>query len=120
MRNRRTGFLMAEALTAIILLGMMAALLFYSVHQARRGMRRVADFRAATRLAEATLLALRSGQARLAAGGPSVSIQTMPDSQPQARTVWVRVRAEIDGHPAELIGAVPRSALAGPADGAAR
>jgi type II secretory pathway pseudopilin PulG len=118
-KNHRRGWMMLEAITAVCLLSMMAMLLTVALRQQERGLKQLAEARAASRAAEAALTAMQSGQSRavVESGEAKISVTELPEPSDAAGMEWVRVHADLAGRQAELIGLVPRQAMAMAAGG---
>jgi hypothetical protein len=112
---------MTEVLWAMMLIALMAAALATVTGFQHANLRRLADARTASRLAESVLTALQSRQAPLASVSADArfSFHALPDPVGHPAMVWVEVDASFAGRPATLIGLAPRSAIP-PIPGAGR
>jgi len=106
--------MMLEAVISVCLMSMMAMLLVIALRQQDRGLKELADARAANRAAEAALTAMQSGRGRPAAqsGDAKISVIELAQASDAAGTEWVQVHAEVAGRQADLIGLVPRQPVA--------
>jgi type II secretory pathway pseudopilin PulG len=126
-RESRGGWILLDLITAlIILLALMATLTAALVRQ-QRNERKLADTRAAMRLAEETATALQWGQVPPAPPeGESVEIvPSQPPSQPTPATpatpagqTWVNIRVTHNGRAATLVALTPAKATTRPTGGA--
>ncbi|MEA2711864.1 MAG: hypothetical protein QOF78_4465 [Phycisphaerales bacterium] len=120
MRRRihRSGYLMADALIALAIVLILAGVLATAVARQRRGSERLAESRAAVRLAEETLTAMQSGgQPPKMPEGMNVKIR--PLDPPAALEVpsgcaWVEVQVTLGaGRSSSLSGLVRADAAKG-------
>jgi len=113
-RNRRGGWILLEAITAVMLIGMMAVLLAVALRQRDRGVKALADARAASRAAESALTLMQSGagQPAVLAGEAKITVTELPQAADPPGMEWVSVKAELAGRTAELVGLVPRQMVA--------
>jgi hypothetical protein len=84
---------------------------------------RLAESRAAQRLAESVLLDLQCGRsAQLPQGTaePRVDVQALDGASGVGTSRWVRVEVTYDGRRASLIGLVPTGATTQPEEGGGR
>jgi Tfp pilus assembly protein PilX len=102
--RRRRGFLMLDVVTGLLLLLVTLALLTNVAAHSRVAARRLADDRAAIRLAEATLLA-RNGRSPTTTDD-RVDLMTLDAAAPVDRQ-WASATATINGRHVEIIGLVP-------------
>jgi len=111
--KRRSGFLLADAVVGLALLGIIAGMLAVALNRQQLALRRLADSRAACRLAENTLANLRSGRAapHPAADTDTVRWRRIDLPRPPAGMVWVQVDATVNGRQNSLIGLVPSSSV---------
>ena len=122
---RRAGIMIADAVTGLLIISVLAASMTVALQRHERGSRRVADERAATWAAEAALARMQAGGAPAEAGdGPDEAAGT--NDPPPPRVVvepaeggaamvghaWVRVRAEVNGRQSSLVGLVPADVAA--------
>jgi len=113
-RSRQGGWVLFEAITAVLLIGMMAVLLAVAQRQRDRGLKALADARAASRAAESALTLMQSGAGRPAAqtGEAKITVTELPQAADVPGMEWVSVQAELAGRTAELVGLVPRQVVA--------
>lgn len=105
MRKRR-GFFLEDAAVGLALVALLAGLLALALNRQNHAARKLADTRAALRLAEQTLLDLQTGQAR----PPDPRVQIRPlEPPPLPGQTWVEVAAESQGQRITLLGAIPQS-----------
>lgn len=94
----RRGIFLTEAIIAMSVILILTAVVATSATQHRKGSDRLANTRAATRLAEQTLTALQAGQPAPTPGeGSAIEIVPLEGN-------WVRVRTVVNGRQSELIG----------------
>lgn len=109
-RKVRTGYIAADAITALVIVGILLTVLTVAVSRQRRGSERLADFRAAVRLAEETITALQTGAARpQPPQGVTVQVRplaTPPALQAPAGSTWVDVNVTFNGRSSSLAGLV--------------
>ncbi len=119
--SRSGGFLLMDAVIGIVILGILAGVMVDTMRRSNQAQKRLADTRAAARLAESRLVELQSGAPLLAAvpDDQTTSVTALPDPSPAGAMRWVRVRATVGGREAELVGLVPQSAATQPAGGVA-
>jgi type II secretory pathway pseudopilin PulG len=108
-RNRRGWFLM-DAIFAMGIIVLLAAVLASAVSRQRKGSDRLAASREAIRLAEQTITALQIGQSAPTAP-EGATIEILPISSPKEVPgfEWVTIRVTRDGRKSELIGLVRAS-----------
>lgn len=105
------GFVLTDAMLALWILVVLLSLLAVGLAGHARAARRLADQRAAVRLAEHVLVQLQSGGA---APTPQADeqIQITPiKDKPASGHPWVQVRAVVRGSEAILAGVVPAKAI---------
>jgi type II secretory pathway pseudopilin PulG len=122
-RNRtrsrtRNGYIAADAVIALGIVLILLTVLSVSVGRQRRGSERLADSRAAIRLAEETITALQTGATPPAAPqGMTVAVrpaQAQGDLQPPAGSTWVDVVVSYNnGRSSSLSGLVRAEAAKG-------
>ena len=104
--HHRRGLISLEFMTALMLL-LATVLLFLGVTSKRiRVSKRLADERAAVRLAEQTMLTLRVNGYASATPIERVAITKLADPAPAAH-VWVEVNATVEERKTSLVGLVP-------------
>jgi type II secretory pathway pseudopilin PulG len=119
LRNRgSSGYVAADAVIALAILLLLLTVLSVSVSRQRHGSERLADSRAAIRLAEETITAMQSGAAPPAAAqGMTVAVrptQAQHDLQPPAGLAWVDVVVSYNhGRSSSLSGLVRADAAKG-------
>jgi len=109
---------MTDAIMALAIVMILLGVLTVSVNRQRRGSERLADSRAAIRLAEATITALQTGTKPPAApDGMAVSVraaQTQPEMSVPDGTAWVDVSVTYgSGRSSSLAGLVRADAAKG-------
>ncbi len=111
MRSRR-GWVLLEVLMGMIIVSILGAILGGGAAMHQRGLKHLADTRAASRLAESALLSMQSGQTPHAAspGAPGPAVRELSPAD-VAGMSWVEVRATVHGRAASLVGLVPRNAI---------
>jgi hypothetical protein len=102
------GFFTAEAIIGLALLAMIMILLAVALGREQKVMNRLADSRAALRLAEETLTALQSKTAAPQAGVRVMKLDAPCDAPGCS---WAKVQATVNGRSATLIGVVPSASL---------
>lgn len=106
----RRAFVMADAVMALVIVGLLAAAMSVALGRQARATQRLADERAATWAAERVLSRLQSGGARdeqVDVDGAGIRIDPAEGGETPAGHAWVRVRAEGNGRKASLVGLVP-------------
>ena len=121
-RVRTHAYIAADAVMAVAIVGILLTVLTVAVSRQRRGSERLADSRAAIRLAEETITALQTGAAPPAAP-PGMTVQirpiqppaatTRPALQPPAGAIWADVEVTFNGRSATLAGVVRADAAKG-------
>jgi type II secretory pathway pseudopilin PulG len=111
IRVSRHGFLLVDVITGLVLLTALGTAMVVAQSARSHAARKLADTRAAIRLAERALMELQSGR-------PTPT--DTPDAQTEVRpltsdpaisgTKWVRVRTTLHGQSAVLCGLVPAPA----------
>ena len=111
VNDNRRGFLVTDALTALILITSLAAALAMATAQQNRAARRLADEREAIRLAERALDDLQAGAAPATrpSADAQISIRSLDDAAAPKDYQWVIVSASVRGRGAEMAGLVPRA-----------
>lgn len=107
MRSRR-GWVFIDVVMGVILVGMIAGMLGAAAGWHYRALKHLADTRAATRLAESTLISLQTGQPVAAADSKCRELSAATDLPGMT---WVEVSATVDGRSASLVGLVPNNSL---------
>ena len=117
MRPARShGYFVLDAIVGLVILIALASVLAVAVNQQAAASRKLADRRAAQRAAEATLLALQTGQpASAETAGSAATVVTALDSPAPVGWRWVRVeRRSGDSSPVvSLLGLVPNEVAKG-------
>jgi hypothetical protein len=107
MRPRR-GFLFADAMVGLAIVAMLATLLAVAVNRQQRARERLADSRAAERLAEYVLLSLQHGQPiPPAPADTTIDIHPATGGIAPAGFAWKIVQTHVHSQAAELIGLTP-------------
>jgi type II secretory pathway pseudopilin PulG len=105
-RRRRAGWIMLDMITGLIILLVLIATFSAALLRQQRGQQKLADTRAAMRLAEETASLLQLGQAPPAPPeGESIEVVPLssPDQTPPAGHAWVRIRVTNNGRTATLV-----------------
>jgi type II secretory pathway pseudopilin PulG len=126
-RQPRNGYIAADAIMAMAIVAILLTVLTVAVSRQRRGSERLADSRAAVRLAEETITALQTGaapptppsgvtvQVRPLATQPATtqSAATQPALQAPSGSTWVEVLVTYNGRSGNLAGIVRADAAKG-------
>lgn len=107
---------MADAVMALVIVGLLAAAMSVALGRQARATQRLADERAATWAAERVLSGLQSGGARdeqVDVDGAGIRIESAEGGKAPAGHAWVRVRADVNGRQATLVGLVPGDSVDG-------
>jgi type II secretory pathway pseudopilin PulG len=108
--RRRRGWVFIDAITALAIVLIMLAVLATAVSRQRRGAERLAETRAAVRMAEDTLTALQSSVPPPAAPqGVTVTVhptEVQPALPAPAGSEWVEVTIAMNGRSTTLSGIV--------------
>jgi type II secretory pathway pseudopilin PulG len=117
-RQDRYGYIATDAIIALAIVLMLLAVLTIAASRQRRGSDRLADSRAAIRLAEETITALQTGATPpTAPGGMTVQIRATPPAQPALEapsgSTWVDVLVSYNGRSSTLSGLVRADAAKG-------
>lgn len=116
--HRNAGYIAADAIIALAIVLLLLSLLSVSVARQRRGSERLADSRAAIRLAEETVTALQTG-ATPPPPPQGITVQVKPtEAKPQleapAGSTWVEVVVSYGtGRSSSLCGIVRADAAKG-------
>src|SRR5688500_9414702 len=107
-RHRRHGWFATEAVLGLAVVMILTAALALSVTRSQRAAQRLADSRAAARLAEATITALQSGNpAPATPAGATVQVRRLdPAADLPPGTTWANVNVSFNGRIVELTGVV--------------
>lgn len=106
MHGRR-GFLVADIGIGLAITALVAVLLATAVGRHNRAASRLADSRAAVRMAEAVLIGLQTRKPAPAVEEAAVDVQRSPASDGPAGWEWATVTVEHRGRSAVLTGLVP-------------
>ena len=117
-RPLRSAYIAADAIVALGIVLMLLAMLSVAVSRQRRGGERLADSRAAVRLAEETLTALQTGATPPAAPqGMAIQVRATPAQTPPLEApsgaTWVDVLVSYNGRSSTLSGIVRADAAKG-------
>lgn len=115
--RRRAGWVFIDAVAAMLLLSILTLMLGIAAGAHHRGLTRLIAVRAASHLAEASLLTLQQGATLSAQKNAPVSVESLAPDDSRGPDTWVRVTARVEGRSASLIGLVPRAATR-PSEGA--
>ena len=110
---------MADAVMALVIVGLLLAAMSVSLGRQARATQRLADERAAMWAAERALARLQSGAAhdeQVELDGAGIRIEPTEGGEGPAGHAWVRVRADVNGRQAALVGLVPGVAVEGGAE----
>jgi hypothetical protein len=100
--RRRRGWVFIDAVWGMILISALAGIFVTAANREQAGLQKLADTRAACRLAEETILDLQQGK-----GLPNLEADEKVEIvklNPQG--TWIHVDATVRGRPAELAGYV--------------
>jgi hypothetical protein len=109
--RRRAGWVFIDVLTGIILVGALAIILTAGARRQERGIHRLADTRAAYRLAESTLISLQGGQSPTMPDDSRLLIHELSPCAEKPGMSWAEVQTTINGQQAGVIGVIPKNAL---------
>jgi type II secretory pathway component PulJ len=105
MRKRRRGFMIFDALLAMGICGVMLTVIAAGVNSQQKASRRLADYRAATRLAEQSLARMQQGLVPAAlASEDQLTVENVDQSPSPDHFKWVRVTASHNGCSVQLLG----------------
>jgi type II secretory pathway component PulJ len=105
MRTRHRGFMIFDAILALGICGVMLGVIAAGVSSQQKASRRLADYRAATRLAEQTLTRMQQGLAPAAiTPEDQLTVENAEQSQSPDHFKWVRVTASHNGRSVQLLG----------------
>ena len=110
--RHHAGFLLADAVGALLILSVLTAALATVVHRQARALAKLADRRVAGELAERTLVNLQLGRspavpAEATAAGTHIEFHAAKGGDPLAGRMWIVVRVERNGQAAEVVGLAP-------------
>jgi hypothetical protein len=112
-RCKRRGLMVADVAAGFSILIVLAVAFAVALAGRDRAARKLANTRAATRLAERAMVELQSTKPLPApADGERVEVQPVDGAPPATGKSWVQVRATVQGQMASLYGAVPAAASA--------
>jgi type II secretory pathway pseudopilin PulG len=117
----RNGYIATDAIIALAIVLMLLAVLSIAASRQRRGSERLADSRAAIRVAEETISALQTGATPPAAPkGMTVQVRATSPAQPAqpaleapSGSTWVEVLVSYNGRSSTLSGLVRADAAKG-------
>jgi len=119
-RRRRRGWVIVDIITGLIILMVLLVTLSAAMARQRRGEQKLADTRAAMRLAEQTATALQLAQPPPApAEGETIEILPIQPADGIAGKSWVRIRVTQKGRTATLVALAPTPSAA-PSTGGAK
>jgi hypothetical protein len=104
----RRGWVMLDVTVALLLISTMAGVLAYTANRQQTHLQFLADTRSASRIAEAALITLQSGQTSLP---PGITVHPLSRPAEIPGMVWVQVGAIEAGRTASLVGLVPQASL---------
>ncbi len=106
--RRRRGFLLIDAVTALVVVGILGVALAMTLHHHHRAERALSDGRTALRLAERALVMMQYEQTRPRSTEQTIiSVRPIPDAPAVEDDVWVTVTVEYADRRAEVIGLAP-------------
>ncbi len=109
---RCRGILLLDAIMGLSVVALVAVVLAAAVGQTKRASDKLAQQRAAMRIAEQVLTQLQTGQEPTVANdGVRWGAQILEVQQAVAEHQWVRVSIEWQGQAASLVGLVPGKAV---------
>lgn len=104
--KRRRGYMFIDAVLAILILGIAAAILAGALSQSSKARRLIADQQQALQLANRVLLSMQTGQPLPPAeASVDVKLIDLPDPAPDGWR-WVRVETRLQQSHAQLIGLI--------------
>jgi Tfp pilus assembly protein PilX len=103
-----SGFFLADAVMALVILSLLAGVLMMSAGRQRHASLRLKDQRTAMALAERGLSRMRAG---VAAGDATVQVERLGDGDAPSGQRWVRVKAVVHGREASVVGLAPVEAV---------
>jgi type II secretory pathway pseudopilin PulG len=114
-RQQYRGFLLADSLMALAVVVILTMTLTVAATRQQRASAHLADSRATMRLAEATILAMQTGQPLPPAPeGMTISVRRAAASQaPPGGCTWAIISVAHGAHTTELIGLVRAGSLKG-------
>jgi len=114
----RRGFMVMDVVGGLILVSILAGVLAVAMNQQNRAEQKLADSRAAVRIAERTLAELHlSANTPNADDETRIAVRPVQEAKGIGDLVWVEVQVAYRGEHAELVGLIPRKNL--PAEGRA-
>jgi type II secretory pathway pseudopilin PulG len=108
IRRKHTGFFSTEVIVSIAIVSFVMVLFTIAIGRQSKGSQRLNDSRAATLLAEQTMVALQSGSAAPNAPADAQLKVTALDTASAVKGLkWATVDAQVNGRSATLTGMVP-------------
>jgi type II secretory pathway pseudopilin PulG len=105
---RRRAFMIFDAILAMGICGVMLAVVAVSLNSQQKASRQLADYRAATRLAERSLARLQQGlPAVKPVGEDLLAIEDIVHTPAPDHFKWVRLTASRNGCSVQLFGLTP-------------
>jgi hypothetical protein len=95
-----------DTVAAMVLLSFLAGMLAVGVNRQQTGLLRLENSRAATRLAESSLLLLQDGRGLPKSADGQISVRRLSASAPP-NMAWIKLTALVQGRSSELIGLAP-------------
>ena len=112
LTRKHRGFFIAEVVAGLALLALLMTMLAVALGQRQKAMNRLADSRAALRLAEAALSAMQNKTPLTGAGsGSSLSVMKLSAPCEAQGFVWAQVNTTFNGRSATLVGIVPAASI---------
>ncbi len=106
---KRRGFVMADILLGLAIVGLLAIGLTVVLNRQERASQILADSRDATRLAERAVTALQSGRPLPPDDAQQqTGVRRLPDPAPTGQA-WVEVSARVRGREVSLVALIPAS-----------
>ncbi len=111
IRRRHTGFFMTEVIIAIAIVSFVMVLFSIAIGRQFKGSQRLNDSRAATLLAEQTMVALQSGtEAPSVPEKGQLKVTALDTASTVKGLKWATVDVQINGRSASLTGMIPAAA----------
>jgi type II secretory pathway pseudopilin PulG len=112
LRGRRRGYMLLDAVMGLAMVGILTTALVVAINRQHRAEQKLADSRAAVRLAERALAEMQaSGKAPARDERTRIEVRLVDGGVDGRDQVWVEVIAASGDSTATLLGLVPRSAI---------
>jgi hypothetical protein len=102
----RSGFLVADILLGLVLLGVATTFVAVAARQSAAATQRLAQTRAAARLAEEVITSLQAGEPVPSEDGGQVEVERLASPVAFEGFAWARVTVRRDGREVRLVGLV--------------